>query len=99
MVGTKRGWTFLTNHGHVFIAVNATPDALMKDIAKEVGITERAAQMILADLVVDGYIEVTRVGRRNHYKVNPNMHFRHPSEATQQVGMLLNIFSKVEIEA
>jgi predicted ArsR family transcriptional regulator len=99
VAGTKRGWTFLTNHGHVFIAVNAAPDALMKDIAKEVGITERAAQMILADLVADGYIEVTRVGRRNHYKVNPDTYFRHPNEATQQVGMLLNIFSQTKVEA
>ena len=89
----------MTNHGHVFIAVNAAPDALMKDIAKEVGITERAAQMILSDLVTDGYIEVTRVGRRNHYKVNPEMYFRHPNEATQQVGMLLDIFSGAEVEA
>ncbi|KJF18827.1 MULTISPECIES: winged helix-turn-helix domain-containing protein [Acidithrix] len=94
-----RKWTFLTNHGHVFLAVDSRSDALMKDIAKAVGITERATQMILADLVEDGYVEVTRVGRRNYYKVNASMHFRHPNEATKEVGALLDIFNEEMIES
>jgi DNA-binding MarR family transcriptional regulator len=39
----------------------------LRDIAEHVGITERAAQPIVLDLVEAGYVQRKRVGRRNHY--------------------------------
>ena len=53
MTEARRQWTFLTNHGHVLVYVHRNPDARVRDIATAVGITERAAQTILADLEVD----------------------------------------------
>jgi hypothetical protein len=58
-----------------------------------VGITERAAQAIVADLEQAGYLEHTRVGRRNRYTVNPAGHFRHPAEADRRIGDLLSLFT------
>ena len=92
MTDTRRKWTFLTNHGHVLVYVHRNPDARVRDIASAVGITERAAQTILADLETDGYLHKTKVGRRNTYAVNTKGQFRHPEEAGHRIGDLLTLF-------
>jgi DNA-binding MarR family transcriptional regulator len=51
-----RVWTFLSNHGHVLVHLNRYPDSLVKEIAEEIGITERSTQLILADLQAAGYV-------------------------------------------
>ncbi|WP_428962401.1 helix-turn-helix transcriptional regulator [Micromonospora fluostatini] len=91
--GNTRHWTFLTNHAHVLLAIARNPTARLRDVAAEVGVTERAAQAIVADLEAGGYLRRTRVGRRNEYTLNPAGHFRHPAEADQQVGALLALFT------
>ena len=90
---TEKSWTFLSNHGHVMVQLNQEPDLKVKELAQRVGITERSAQSILSDLEEAGYISVTRFGRRNKYKVNLNLKFRHPSESNKSIGLLLNIFN------
>ena len=64
-------------------------DARLRDVAVQVGITERAVQGIVADLVRDGYVDKERVGRRNHYEVHEHMPLRHPLEDDHDVGALL----------
>ncbi|MEU5911340.1 MarR family winged helix-turn-helix transcriptional regulator [Micromonospora sp. NPDC047527] len=91
--GSGRNWTFLTNHGHVLLAIARDPTARLRDVAAEVGVTERAAQAIVADLEAGGYLHRTRVGRRNEYTLNPAGRFRHPAEAYRQVGDLLALFA------
>jgi len=93
---TANSWTFLSNHGHILIHLYKHPDSRVKEVAEEVGITERSALSILADLERDNYITVERVGRRNSYTVNTNKKFRHPSEANQPISALLKIFSANE---
>ncbi len=56
-----RNWTFLTNHAHVLLAIARNPTARLRDVATEVGVTERAAQAIVADLEAGGYLHRTRV--------------------------------------
>ena len=84
-------WTFLTNHAHVLLCVTRDPDARIRDLADAVGITERAVQRILADLAESGYVTTERLGRRNVYRVNAKMPFRHPLEQHRDVSMLLDI--------
>jgi predicted transcriptional regulator len=84
------GWTFLTNHGHVLVCIAKNADVRISEIAAQVGIGERAAQGIVTDLVEGGYVTRTRVGRRNHYMVNPTLPLRHPLERDHQVGELLH---------
>lgn len=89
----SNGWTFLSNHGHVLVHLSREPESKVKEIAEAVGITERRAQTILADLEESGYVTITRNGRRNSYTVNSRKKFRHPAEANKPISELLSIFS------
>lgn len=86
---TKPGWTFLSNHGHVLICISEDAEIRGRDIAQRVGITERAAQSIVADLVEAGYVTRHRVGRRNHYEIHAEAPLRHPVEKEHSIGELL----------
>jgi predicted ArsR family transcriptional regulator len=83
-------WTLLTNHGHVMVYLASNPEARLRDLATVVGITERAAQRIVNDLVEDGYLLKEKVGRRNRYRLNRNAPMRHPIEKDHSVGELLS---------
>ena len=89
----RPGWTLLTNHGHVLLAVARSADVLVSDLAAQVGITTRATLTILKDLETAGYVRRRRVGRRTHYTVDAHQHFRHPTTASHEVGELLAIFA------
>lgn len=84
------GWRFLTNHGNVLLFIASEPTARARDIAESVGITERAAQRIVADLVADGYLKRTKIGRRNRYEVNRAGHLRHPLFEGFEIGPLID---------
>jgi hypothetical protein len=73
----------------VLVCIAEDPDIRGRDIAARVGITERAAQAIVADLVTEGYVTRTRVGRRNRYEVKAEAPLRHPLEHDHTVGELL----------
>ncbi|MCC6382570.1 MAG: helix-turn-helix domain-containing protein [Dehalococcoidia bacterium] len=89
-------WTFLTNHAHVFLCIARDPAVRLRDVAALVGITERATQRIVADLVREGYLARARVGRRNQYELNPSLSFRHPVESGRPIGLLLRILTPGE---
>lgn len=82
-------WTFLTNHSHVLICIARDPTMRTRDLAVQVGITERAVQRIVADLVEAGYLARERVGRRNRYVIQHGRYLRHPVEAHRRVSDLL----------
>jgi DNA-binding Lrp family transcriptional regulator len=82
-------WTFLSNHGHVLVALARDPRARLRDLAQAVGITERAVLLILADLEAEGILERTREGRRNRYRLNLDASLRHPLEEHRTVGELV----------
>ncbi|MEO8696572.1 MAG: winged helix-turn-helix domain-containing protein [Acidimicrobiales bacterium] len=89
MADAKPGWTFLTNHAQVLVCIADEPDIRGRDIAARVGITERAAQSIITDLVECGYVTRTREGRRNRYAVNREGRLRHPMQIDHTIGELL----------
>jgi DNA-binding MarR family transcriptional regulator len=89
----QKQWTFLSNHGHVLIFLAHDPAARVRDIAAAVGITERSAQIILADLEATGYLTKKRIGRRNEYTIKLEKKFRHPSESHKSIRLLLDIFN------
>jgi predicted transcriptional regulator of viral defense system len=86
----SRPWTFLTNHAYVLLCIARDPVIRLRDVAEQVGITERAAQRIVADLVAEGYVSRVRAGRRNQYRVNDDLPLRHPLDRSQSVGALLS---------
>jgi DNA-binding Lrp family transcriptional regulator len=89
-------WTFLTNYGHVLLCIARDPEARLRDIAAAVGITERAVQAIVGDLVDDGYLERHRVGRRNSYRVQYSAPMRHPASGAHQVGEVLAVLAAID---
>ena len=88
-------WTFLTNHAHVLVCIAENPDIRGREIAEEVGISERAVQGIISDLVEAGYVVREREGRRNHYTINPEGGLRHPLEDNHTVGELLMMLGRL----
>jgi DNA-binding IclR family transcriptional regulator len=86
-----KSWTFLSNHTQVLLCISRDPEVRLRDIARMVGITERAAQRIVADLVESGYVESEKVGRRNRYNVNPQIVMRHPAQRDHEIGELLEL--------
>jgi DNA-binding transcriptional ArsR family regulator len=84
-------WDFLTNHAHVLLCVARDPGIRLRDIAMAVGITERSAHRVLSELVEAGYVLREREGRRNRYKVRPELPLRHPLIQDREVGDLLNV--------
>jgi DNA-binding transcriptional regulator PaaX len=71
------------------VCLATDPGARGRDIAEQVGITERATQAILADLIADGYLTKHRDGRRNRYELHLDEPLRHPLESEQTIGDLL----------
>ena len=87
----KRGWRFVTNHTQVLLCIARNPEVRLRDVADHVGITERAAQRILADLVEGGFVMRERRGRRNRYAINRNLQMRHPAQFGHEIGELLEL--------
>jgi predicted ArsR family transcriptional regulator len=94
--GTTR-WTFLTNHAQVLLCIANDPEIRLRDVAETVGITERAAQRIVVDLVEAGFLERERRGRRNRYLVNAKTHMRHPAQEGYEIGELIDLLREVRI--
>lgn len=87
----KIPWTFLTNHSHVLLLIARQPESRMRDLAEQVGITERAVQRIIEELEQGGYVTIAKQGRRNVYTVWGEPHLRHPVEAARTVGDLIRM--------
>lgn len=94
MPQSQAPWTFLTNHAHVLLCISRDHDARLRDIADQVGITERAVQKIVTDLVESGYLTVKRIGRRNQYRVHPRKPLRHPLERNRRAGELMELLQE-----
>ena len=87
-------YQFLTNHAQVLLCVAHDPGIRLRDIAQTVGVTERSAHRIVSQLVDDGYVVRERIGRRNIYKVKPELPLRHAliQEVEQRrIGDLLEV--------
>jgi prophage antirepressor-like protein len=88
---TPHHWTFLSNHAHVLVTLAQDPWARLRDVADNVGITERAAQRIIGQLERAGALTKEREGRRNHYLINEDVPLRHPLESHKTIGSLLRM--------
>src|ERR1041385_3430800 len=86
---SKATWFVLTNHGNVLLCIARDPTIRISEIATSVGIGERAAQKIVADLVAEGFLVRIKEGRRNRYEINRSAHLRHPLFADLKIGTLL----------
>ena len=92
-------WTFLTNHAHALVCISRDPGLRLRDVAERVGVTERAAQRIVSDLVAGGYLERQKDGRRNTYRVRSDRPLRHPVESGHEIGEILAVFDGVSVRS
>lgn len=88
---TDKPWRFVTNHTQVLLCIARDPDVRMRSIADSVGITERAAQRIVRDLIESGFVQRERVGRRNRYVIDRKVHMRHAAQHDHEIGELLDL--------
>ena len=89
-------WTFLSNHTHVLVCLAGNGSLRLRDVADQVGITERAVQRIVTDLEQAGVLVRERDstdGRRNRYRFDPGVRLRHPLEAHCRIGDLVRLVS------
>jgi len=91
---TGHRWTFLTNHAHVLIVLHRDPTRVLREVALEVGITERAVQRIIQELEEEGFLKREKIGRQNHYQVLTDQALRHPVEGHKSIGDLLQLIAK-----
>lgn len=82
-------WTFLSNHGRVFVYIAKHPRSTTEMISREVGLTQRGVQKIIVELEAVGYIARRKEGRCNSYIVHPELPMRHRLEQDHAVGDLL----------
>ncbi len=82
-------WSLLTNHANVLLCVTREPDIRLRELAVEVGISERAVKRIVADLEQAGYLVRERHGRRNHYNINDDAPLTGPVTQGLKVSALL----------
>ena len=78
---SMNAWTIFSNHGHVLVCLARDPESRLRDVAADVGITERAVQKIVRDLQDGGMVSVTKHGRRNRYRINLKQTLRHDLES------------------
>jgi predicted ArsR family transcriptional regulator len=83
------GWKFLTNHALVLCLIAQQPRITAREIAANVGITEKATRNIINDLEADEYITKKREGRRIRYTVDPDMPRRSETQQNKAIGDLL----------
>jgi DNA-binding MarR family transcriptional regulator len=86
----------LSHHAHVLILLAKSPDETIADLATKAGVTPRSVSSILRDLEESRYISRTRLGRRNHYNINPEGPLRHPTSAHRTVGQLITTLGAME---
>ena len=69
------------------------PGIRLIDISERVGITERAAHRIVAELAAAGYITRNRNGRRNTYLIHSDLPLPDALARDQKLGDLLAILA------
>jgi DNA-binding transcriptional regulator LsrR (DeoR family) len=90
-MNNNASWTFFSNNAHVLVCLTHSPQPTTREIALQVGITERAVQRILTKLVSAGVVEIKKVGRRNFYSIDMQQRLRHPLESHKTIGEFIRL--------
>ena len=87
----NENWTFFSNNAHVLVCLSRIPQPTTREIAIQVGITERAVQRIVTKLITAGVVKVSKEGRRNSYELDLNQRLRHPLESHKTIGEFIQL--------
>jgi hypothetical protein len=86
-------WGFLTTHARVLLCIAHDPGARLREIAASLGVTERRAPGIVADLTQAGYLIRQKDGRRNRYQVQAHLPVPGPGTREPAVGEIVALFA------
>jgi len=86
-----REWSFLTNHGRALLCIARDPGARLRDLAAELGTTERTAYGIVVDLTEAGYVVKEKEGRRNRYRIEAHLPLPDPTARERTIGEVLEL--------
>ena len=84
-------WSFLTNHARVLLCIARDPGVRLRDIATTLGITERTAYGVVAELTEAGYVIKERDGRRNRYEIQHHLPLAEPTSEERTIGEVLEL--------
>jgi hypothetical protein len=87
-------WTFLSNHGRALLSITRDPTTRLRDIASDLGITERRAYDIVNDLFEAGYVRKVKEGRRNRYEVQAHLPIPEDTGRLRPIGEVLQILTR-----
>jgi DNA-binding transcriptional ArsR family regulator len=90
-------WSFLTNHARVLLCIARDPGVRLRDIAATLGITERTAFGVVADLTDAGYVVKERDGRRNRYEIQHHLPLAEPTSQERTIGDVLELLGGREV--
>ncbi len=92
-------WSFLTNHARVLLCIAHDPGVRLRDIAGRVGVTERTAYGIVADLTEAGYVVKHKDGRRNRYQIQAHLPLPETDNRERTIGEILALLTGAHDEA
>jgi DNA-binding Lrp family transcriptional regulator len=88
-------WNFLSNYGLVLTHLYQNPEATLREIARGTDLTERAVYQIVRDLEEGGFIQKTKVGRRNTYKVYESALFSFPVYQGLNIAQMITALGQI----
>ena len=94
---TWRSW--VTTHARVLLLVARDPGIRLRDIAASLGITERSAFGIVADVAEAGYVVKEKDGRRNRYRIETHLPLPEPTARERTVGEVLALLTGTDATA
>lgn len=89
-----RDWNFLTNHGRTLLLIAADPHARLRDLAETLGVTERTAFGLVADLTEADYVVKEKEGRRNRYRIRTDLPIEDPATRDRTVGEIVDLLAE-----
>ncbi len=88
-------WNFLSNYGLVLTHLFQNPEATLREIARGTDLTERAVYQIVRDLEEGGFIQKTKVGRRNTYKVYESVLLSFPVYQDLNIAQMITALRRI----
>jgi predicted transcriptional regulator len=88
----NKQWSFLTNYWVVFAYIAKNPRSTTQNIAQATNLSIRGVNIIIDNLVQDGYITKVKEGRCNSYVVHPERSMQEKFAGDCTIGDMLKAF-------
>ena len=83
----------------MLLCIAHDPGVRLRDIAAQVGITERTAYAIVTDLTEAGYVVKQKDSRRNRYQIQAHLPLPETDSRESTIGEILALLTGADDEA